>query len=528
MWLLGTVLGLVVAAATVWPPARDPWLHWVVALPATAAVLVVAVTGRVPRVLKRAGADVFVAVVGAIVAAVFGLALRYRYGWDARAVMTIAQELAAGRAPSQGRYSYLSMYPNNLPLLAIDRVAVSVSNQLGISVDVLLICCTALGFGLTVFAVHRLVSPVAGRGPAVVAQLAAIVLVGTSPWLSVPYTDAFVLPLVAGAAAVAAAALRVPVGSPLRRLWLSSLVVVLAAAAFTVKSTTVVLAAAGLIVVVLVILGSQRTLGRRLTAAALAVVLLGGGFLACTRVLNTVATQVSDVDQSRLVAGMSPPSLWWLANGMVEARSTADGTTTYGSYSQAFVNAIRGRGQAVANRYSRDYIAKEWTERGLAGTVEFYGNKAVWNWEDGMFSAWVEGYDGQPGKIIGTGPLTRAVEAVNGPQGSLFAVRSNLADGLWIGLLLVVALGSFRARPRREVVFVALTVLGIGLFTLVFQGRARYLFAFAPVVCALAGLVHSSIPSPRRRPDRKGDHPSVQSMAPVTTSSTAAKAASSP
>jgi hypothetical protein len=44
------------------------------------------------------------------------------------------------------------------------------------------------------------------------------------------------------------------------------------------------------------------------------------------------------------------------------------------------------------------------------------------------------------------------------------------------------------------VLLLALSVLGIGLFTLLFQGRSRYLFVFVPVVVALAASVRPSLP----------------------------------
>jgi hypothetical protein len=58
-------------------------------------------------------------------------------------------------------------------------------------------------------------------------------------------------------------------------------------------------------------------------------------------------------------------------------------------------------------------------------------------------------------------------------------------------------------------VLVAVSVLGIAAFTLVFQGRSRYLFAFVPLVVALAGMAHAWLPARRRRkrsetPDRAG------------------------
>ena len=57
-------------------------------------------------------------------------------------------------------------------------------------------------------------------------------------------------------------------------------------------------------------------------------------------------------------------------------------------------------------------------------------------------------------------------------------------------MLLVTGLGALRARaPTRDQVLVALTVLGIALFTLLFQGRSRYLLTFVPLVVALGAMV---------------------------------------
>jgi hypothetical protein len=48
------------------------------------------------------------------------------------------------------------------------------------------------------------------------------------------------------------------------------------------------------------------------------------------------------------------------------------------------------------------------------------------------------------------------------------------------------------------VLLVALSVLGIAVFTLALQGRSRYLLTFVPLVVALAGMVR------HRREERQG------------------------
>jgi hypothetical protein len=89
---------------------------------------------------------------------------------------------------------------------------------------------------------------------------------------------------------------------------------------------------------------------------------------------------------------------------------------------------------------------------------------------------------------------------VNGFQGSAYPWRADVTQALWLAILLLAGLGLLRAPDRRETLLVALSVLGIAAFTLVLQGRSRYLFAFVPLVVALAAMVHASLPGRRRSP----------------------------
>ncbi|MDF2146046.1 hypothetical protein [Knoellia sp. p5-6-4] len=61
-----------------------------------------------------------------------------------------------------------------------------------------------------------------------------------------------------------------------------------------------------------------------------------------------------------------------------------------------------------------------------------------------------------------------------------------LTQGVWLVVLTVAGLGLLRCPYRRDVAVLAFSVLGIALFTLLVQGRSRYLLVYVPVVVALA------------------------------------------
>ena len=199
--LTGVSLVAVAVVALIAPRRVSVDYRWQVVVRTVVVGIAFAVRVRVPSALKSRWLPGVIAVAGASVATFVAMQTRYQYGWDAGAVMSMARSLHAGRPLSEHELDYLSVFPNNLPLLAIDRAAADVGQSLGVAPDAVLIALGGIGLAVTLYAVHVLVGALAGRGPALVAQIVTIALVGLSPWLSVPYTDVLAMPLVVGGAA---------------------------------------------------------------------------------------------------------------------------------------------------------------------------------------------------------------------------------------------------------------------------------------------------------------------------------------
>ena len=493
--LTGVSLVIVAVVALVAPRAANIDYRWQVVVPTVVVLLVVAAVARVPSWLENRWVPVIVSVGGGGLATWVGLMGRYEYGWDARVVMDLARALQAGRPLADSDYGYLSLYPNNLPLLAIDRLGVAVGQRLGLSPDAVLITLNGACVAVTLYAVHLLVVRVAGRGPALAAQLATLAIVGTSPWLSVPYTDFYAMPFVVGGVALADKALAP--GRTSMRIILWVLAIASITIAYSIKTTPVVVVIAAVLTAVIATFDHGLPTARRLgvvaacAASVLAFAALGTG-------LTAAATASAGVDSARVDPTATPPLLWWVALGSVEQRGVS-GAVAYGAYSRDMVTAVDGQTQDEMRDYAGSVLGEQWAERGLGGMLVFYGNKAAWNWGDGMFWAWGEGRDSLPGTLAPATGATGVLHEVNGFHGSAYQLRADLTQGLWVAVLIVAGLGLLRAPYRRETVLVAVSVLGIAAFTLVFQGRSRYLFAFVPLVVALAGMAHAWLPARRRR-----------------------------
>jgi hypothetical protein len=490
--LVGTLFLAVGVIALVAPRSPFTVYRQPVVVVATIALLLLGLLWRPPALVRRwcawRWAALVVAVLGLVTGLVTGHSLRLPYSWDVRIVLQVAARLHAGTELTRYQQGYMGRYPNNKAMVALDRGAYAVSDLSGWRVDVILVTVAALGVAVTVWTVHRMVLPVAGPVRAVGAQLATVLLVAASPWVAIPYSDVLALPFLSGGLLLAMAAMR------RRHDWWALLLAVAAgssiAVAAVIKTIPYVVAVALLVTGLLAALGARadrREAMRWLAGTLAAVVALGVTALGVTA---ACAVALSDVPHTRAT---SQPLLWWVANGMTTTKSPGL-PARYGGFNHALGSAIAGKTPEEASDWSAEYIRTQVGRRGLDGTARFYVAKAAWNWGDGMFWAWGEGQDARPDRLPPGEGLVGSVRDVDRPNGRWYALRSDLTQSLWLALLVVGGLGAVATRrPRLEVVLVALTVLGLTVFTLLFQGRSRYLFTFVPVIVSLVAMVHPAI-----------------------------------
>ena len=506
--LLGSLLLLTAVGALLWP--RDPnivfergpvWWGFLLSL---GAVLGFAVAGRGLHGLagrlggrRWAGAASWVtglvlSVAGALGGVWLASQVRYQYGWDASILTMLAKRLDTGEGLGPYGIDYLSRYPNNIPMLAVDlgyrRLAVAWDT------DPYTVATTVNGIGLflTLVAVFAVLRRLRGTGSAVLGVLLVFVLLGASPWMAVPYTDLLAAPLVAGAVALGVEAVHrrhLPV-----RVSLLAGAGALLGAGYAVKTTPATTAVALLVVapaLVLAGVAARTSRLRRVAAGVVAVVAVVGPFAGASHLVDSWAT--TQTGTASLDTTKSPPLAWWAAMGLSTTRAATD-NPYYGGYDGTMVRESRNLSGPALEQYSQEQLSARLEAMGAGGVTAFEVDKQLFNWGDGMFFAWGEGFDSEPSVLRVHDATARSVQSWAHASGADYPVRAALVDGLWLCVLALAGAGLLvlSARPRwlgaraPEVTLVALGVLGILTFTLVFQGRSRYLLAFVPLVVVLA------------------------------------------
>ena len=426
---------------------------------------------------------VAISLAGGVVGLLLARLVRYAYGWDAAVSTGFARELAATGQLSDYARDYLSRYPNNVPLIAVMRVCRWVGDLAGMTMYGAYLLLNALCLAAVLLLTFAIVRVMRGRRAGFVAQVVVLLLVGFSPWMAVPYTDFPAMPFVTGAALLAVLAVRAQGWR--RAVLLAAGAFVLISVAYVIKSTPASSAVAFGVVGLVVALGRDWR-GR---SHLLGVLALGAAAFAVTAVTGLAASSaVADVPRSELDASRTAPAAWWLANGLTTTTSVS-GRPYYGAYNPAMVNeSMHLRGEALQN-WSERRLSTQVSKMGADGIVAFEARKQTFNWGDGMFFAWGEGYDFEPKRLQDHSGLARDVQGWQHPSGPHYVLRASVTNGVWLALVLWAGVGLLVVRYRRDVAVLAMTVLGIAVFSLVFQGRSRYLFAYVPVIVALAACV---------------------------------------
>jgi hypothetical protein len=429
---------------------------------------------------------VLAGLVGGTAAVAVGHALRYRYGWDARVVTGFSRELSADGTLSGYAVDYLSRYPNNIPLVALMNTAHEVGAALGWDMYGTYLWFNGICLATAMVTTFAVVKKLRGTFPAFVAQGVVFVLMGLSPWMAVPYTDLPAAPLVLAGLGLALVALRLRGVTVTTRLLSGAAGLTLLALASLVKTipATSFVALACVVLVIGAGARSARAWGG-VAAIVTAGALLFSGVVAAA---GAAAAAQARVDMQRLDMDRTPPAAWWLANGLT-TRQQPDGRVYYGSYSPDMVEAtIRLRGDEL-QRWSERELRRQLERGTVASLLVFEVDKQLFNWGDGMFFAWGEGYDAQPSALLDSTAQARWVQSWNHVSGTGYPVRASLTNGLWLFVVAWCGLGLLSAPYRRETLLLAVAILALTAFTLLFQGRSRYLFAYVPTLVVLAAVV---------------------------------------
>lgn len=394
----------------------------------------------------------------------------FKTGWDVATVVETARFIADGQ-PEWIPHSYFSQYPNNVLLTCIYAGIIRLGRLAGIGNHYfLLIVFQCVIFAYAGYLVYRIAAMIMGSITyACLTWLLYMGLVGLSPWVVVPYSDATGL-FFPVTILYLYLQLRKKGGGRRTAVCLCAMGF-LGVMGYLVKPQTLIAVIAVIILSVFENVGRHRPGWIRkgvyaVMGAAIGAVLLQG----CIRFSGIV------LDKERAF-GISH----FLMMGINEQRNGVYLSEDV-HYSASFPTGEERREANLA----------EWKRRlqayGPSGVARILHKKLLTNFNDGTFAWDVEGSFFSEVPPSGNLRLRGMLMSYYYPGGKRYSWFFNIAQTFWITCLFFSLPAVWAGRRREGLPVLMLSAAGLFFFEMLFEAKARYLLCYTPFFVLLAGL----------------------------------------
>lgn len=400
-------------------------------------------------------------------------------GWDPGGIWTAAVARHNGDLGwSHGIAHYFSMYPNNTLLLLLETACLKMNSEFGIFVGnynmmsaIVVDCvtiCSACYLTYKVLTLH------VRRQTAFGGFLVGVVLFGLSPWMTICYSDSL--------------GILFPVltyylyTKPARNSWMKRaeqiLAVVVCCIGYYIKPQCMIMLIAIVLIELFTFYKERRI---RLLVKPLALLVVACLSLAVTSSILTIQYESIGVK-------LDPEMRFGMAHFFAMGMNEADG----GVFSQEDVDysfAIETSKERTAANLAKGIERVQ--KMGFTGFIRHLSRKLLTTYHDGTFAWGSEGsFYIQVVDDVNTcmTPFLKSIYYLDGNRHEIFKLTEQF---IWIAVLIFTfASGLIKQaeKNRVELSILMLAIVGLTIFEMLFEVRARYLFLYAPIFCILATL----------------------------------------
>ena len=430
-------------------------------------------------------------------------------GWDCGMVANSARWIYDGG--ELGGDDYYTIYSNNIPitwlLYKLYTLAAGASDYpyntefIWIQFQCAMFAAAVLFSVMTVIIISKKIAT------AGLVLLVNCLFLGLSPWKIIPYTDAMTIAV--PVFNIFLYALFVQRRTRYRyALWM--LMVFAGILGGIMKATSYVTLIAILLVDFAWVLWERKAVARKeylvrvLKEYLIRIVLLVGAFLLasyCKSGMYQTLNYEYNYDMEMTWSN-------YLYNGLNELTTGAcsgDGLS--------IVRAYAGYPRSVREAVEIQYIKDRMKEKGFGGLLDFWLRKQVMNYNNGTFSWFQEGYfNAWAYDEITDSNWKEPLRNFYWEDGEDFILFNTISQGIWLFILAgvvleaVLALVTTMIRLKKRVIeneeedsenrirtVSIVTFIGVFLFVMLFEGRARYLYNSIPVFSTMAVMAYCTL-----------------------------------
>ena len=388
----------------------------------------------------------------------------YKSGWDCGVIAEMSEKVARGELliRDSAHYSaYLSENPHQVFMVFILTIIKKISNHFGIQdMYYFSVMVGTLCVNMTCVLITLVVKNIKGRYYAFCTFVSAAIFLALSPQSSVPYTDVYVM--VINAIVIYLYTWK---GKAVRFKWL--VISIMAFIGYYVKATAIICFISIGICEFLKSLKMEVHIGAKRIAKGIFIILISYIF---SSVIASFGVHYIGFEQD-INKEFTP--LHYAMMGLNE-ESTGIWNSDDVQYSASFDN--------LSDRQKANFkvIKERIQEKGLVGLLLFEYKKLIMNYNDGTFFFGKEG-----------GAMLWKSDAPNHTASEILRyyyfrkgnkVMNDVLQVQWLMILMMALAATWSfVKKFSDIEFVlAVTVVGITLFTLMFEGRSRYLLLYTP------------------------------------------------
>lgn len=381
-------------------------------------------------------------------------------GWDVGQLRVATDQIIKGLKLNRGNsYNYyFQEYPNNLFLLFIFVLISNVSSLLNIDAHLLMAIVGALSVNISIIMLVKIVGKVTkNKNICILSIFVGTLFLMFSPWIVIPYSDTYAMLFT-----ISILYFYFNKENINKYIWLSILII-LSLIGYKIKPTVII------VLIAIVIIEFWHWLFNRKKITFVKIIKY-----ICSIVLGISVYGVVDISLKHFLGyekntAIEMPMTHFMMMGMNEK--------TRGIFFYDDVEyTMSYKGISNKKKANIDKIKQRMNDYGIRGYAQLLVDKSLINYDDGSF-AW--GIEGNFYLKIFNKNKSNILKEIYYNEGNYYSYFETFLQCMWI-LILVMSLFSIFGIKNYKLLTIHLAIIGITLFLLLFEARARYLLLYAP------------------------------------------------
>ena len=401
----------------------------------------------------------------------------FETGWDSGGVIIpTVRALLNGESVQHFNDSYFVIYPNNVFLVNIYWLILKINDILGLFKGeyqlMAIVVVNCILSSLSCWLVYLIAKKELSQKIAISIYFISLVLIGVSPWMVICYSDslAIFMPIL-----IVYLYLKENLGVLLK----SILILVIGYLGYCIKPQVLIIIVA---IFIIEFVKNLDSINKKLITKLCASLIIS---LVVVTMISTGMNKIYSVEGLDVKSEQSVGPTHYFMMGLNKKMN--------GVYLRDdVVLSISCKTKKERTKVNMEVALDRIKKMGPKGYFKFLSKKMLTNYDDGTFAWGIEGGFYSKVSELPNKSVAPALRSFYYNDGKYHIIYSTIVQGIWIlivvGCCIQMVIALFKKNSENKVYRVmSLALVGITIFELLFEARARYLYIYVPIYILVFG-----------------------------------------